>query len=386
MHSKNDKHLSYNSHAMKIAMFYDARHIVWWWRNHVENICSKLCNKYDCEIDLYTRRIEEEIPLNKNIKWLRIIYCWNKKKFFDPRERIVSIISMARKCFKISKTKKYDIIHAHTYLPLVAWKISSYVLKIPIIATIHWSQLLDIWEKTLWYYIQKVLLTKVKYDYEVCVWSNFLKYKNVNSKIINIWNGVNIEEYRGDKVQHNWFTILFVWRLERTKWVDILIDAIDIVRKIHSNIKVNIVWYWYDEIKYKTYAQKKWLDKIISFVGKKTDKSLLHYYKSSDLMVVPSRAEGFGIIILEAMASWIAVIATKSWWPEDIIQDWVNWVLIPKENAEYLATEIIKFIENNKEVNAMIQQWYNTIINRYSWDKIVDQLFNLYNNIKQWNN
>jgi hypothetical protein len=62
---------------MKIAMIYDARDIIWWWRVHVENICKQLCTNHGCNIDLFIRKVKNKtVPLSKSIPWLNIYYYW----------------------------------------------------------------------------------------------------------------------------------------------------------------------------------------------------------------------------------------------------------------------------------------------------------------------
>jgi glycosyltransferase involved in cell wall biosynthesis len=293
---------------MKIAMIYDARDIIWWWRVHVENICKQLCTNHGCNIDLFIRKVKNKtVPLSKSIPWLNIYYYWPDTSFFNPIWRLFSLIHGSIAVIQKNKKEQYNIIHAHSYLPLLSGKIASMITKIPIIATIHGSQIMDIGKKNISYFIQKRLLTRIRYNYQICVGSNFLQYPNININIKNIGNWVNIDEFTWNKTPHNNYTILFVWRLERTKGVDILIDAINHIQTqklTKQKFVVKIVGYWYEEDKYKELVNKKNLNHLISFEWQKIWKELIKYYKSSDLMVVPSRAEWFWIIILEAMAAW----------------------------------------------------------------------------------
>lgn len=376
---------------MKIAMLYDAWDVVWWGRVHVENICKQLIHNHDCTIDLFVRAITtDEGVIKKNneqlLDWkLHIIRCGRPKKFFNLFERIFSLFSMTFVFLRYNKKEKYDILHAHTYLPLLVGKIWSMLTKIPIIATVHGSQIMDIGKRSFAYYIQKILLTKIKYALEICVGKNFLEYSNVN-KVVNIWNGVNMEEFIWEHYSsnQNLKKLLFVWRLDRTKGVDVLIDAIEyIVHTLYiTNILLDVVGYGYDEKKYHDQVKKYWLQKYIIFHWSKQWKELIKFYKQADIMIVPSRAEWFGIIILEAMASGIPVIATRSGGPEDIIQDWRNWFLVKKSDALDLAKKIVEFIQwNIKNLNQIVDNWYVTIRKRYTWESISSQIYTQYESL-----
>lgn len=374
---------------MRIAMLYDARDVVWWWRVHVENLCKNLINNFWCEVDIFTRNIvitneNKSLDFKNEYLWwkLHIIRCGSKTKFFNLYWRLQSLFAMFNAFLKYNKRKKYDIIHWHTYLPLVVWKLLSVFTKIPIVATIHWSQIMDVWKKSLAYYIEKRLLTWIKYDCEIAVWKNFLSYKNKN-KPINIGNGVNMSDFTVNKEvlsKKEKYKLLFVGRLDWTKWVDVLINSIEkLVDRWFHDFILNIVWYGYDEEIYKKMVSDKRLWKNIHFVWQKTWKELKEYYATSDIMIVPSRAEWFGIIILEAMASWIPVIATKSGWPEDIIQNWENWFLVENENSSMISDRILSLINmDKKELNKIISNGFDTIKKKYTWKIIAEKVYQQY--------
>lgn len=376
---------------MKIAMIIDARDpILGGWQIHVKNICEKLIKNHNCDVDLFVRALEsddwvlfykDEILLNGR---LRVFRCWRPKKFFHLWERILSIFSIFFRVIHENKIKKYDIIHAHTFLWLLSWKLSSFILKVLIIWTVHGANLLDTWKKWLYYYVEKTLLTCIKYDTLISVWSSFLKYENRNKNIKVIWNGINIEDFESiESVKNNnIFKILFVWRLEWTKWIDILIDAINQLDKKlleEKKVEFHLVWYWYQEEEYKEIIKKYNLEKYVFFRWKITWSDLIQEYKSSDLFILPSRTEGFWITLLEAMISKVPVIATRCGWPEDIIENWKNGFLVDKENSEELKNIISEFLTwKVTNLDIIKQNWYNTVINNFTWDIITEKIFNEY--------
>lgn len=374
---------------MKIAMIMDAWDpIIWGGQVHVQNICEKLIINHNCSIDLFVRSLEwddwkiydkDEILLDGKLKIFR---CWRPKQFFHFIERILSIFSIAFKI--IHQNKKYDLIHAHAFLWLLSWKIASSCLQIPIIATIHWANLLDKWEKNVFYFIEKFLLTQIKYDQMISVWSRFLEYKNINKNIIVIWNGVNLSSFDQTKKQgeSNVYKILFVGRLEWTKWIDILIEAVKLLdREIleKNGVEFHLIWYWYQESDYKNLVRIYNLDKYIFFRWKITGDKLVREYRSSNVFVLPSRTEWFPITILEALASCLPVIATRCWWIEDIIFNWKNWFLIKKENVNELAKILTSFINGNiLNLDKIIENGYKYTSEHYTWDLIAKKTMSCY--------
>ncbi len=376
---------------MKIAMIIDAWDpIVGWWQVHVRNICEKLIKNHNCEIDLFVRSLKwddwkiynkDEILLN----WkLRIIRCGRPKDFFNFFERLLSIFSISYRVVKENKKQYYDLIHSHVYLWAISWKIVSIFLNISIILTCHWTHILDKWKNNLEYFIEKIILTKIKYNTEITVWNSLFKYKNINNNIVLIWNGINIDDFDNInlKKNKNIYKILFVWRLDEFKWVDILIESIKNLDKSIldlKNLEIHLIGYGYKEEEYKDLVKKYNLEKYIIFRWKIFWNNLIEEYKSSDLFVLPSRSEWFWIVILEAMLYKIPVISTKSGWPEDIIESWINWFLIEKENILELKNILLDFITwNISNLDEIKENWYNTLLCKYTWDKITNLIYNEY--------
>ena len=71
--------------------------------------------------------------------------------------------------------------------------------------------------------------------------------------------------------------------------------------------------------------------------------SLPDFFDAIDVLLVPSWEEPFGLVVLEAMASGIPVIATAAGGPLDIIRSGVDGILVPPRNPKALAEAILSF-------------------------------------------
>jgi D-inositol-3-phosphate glycosyltransferase len=63
-------------------------------------------------------------------------------------------------------------------------------------------------------------------------------------------------------------------------------------------------------------------------------------YRGATCLAVPSDEEGFGMVVLEAMASGVPVVATRCGGPEEIITDGSDGFLVPLDNAQALASRL----------------------------------------------
>jgi len=88
------------------------------------------------------------------------------------------------------------------------------------------------------------------------------------------------------------------------------------------------------EESYVTALKLKARDLPVEFLG---FVSLPEFFEMVDVLLVPSWEEPFGIVLLEAMASGLPVIATAAGGPLDIIHSGTDGILVPPRNPEALA-------------------------------------------------
>ncbi|MBU2453216.1 MAG: glycosyltransferase family 4 protein, partial [Proteobacteria bacterium] len=129
----------------------------------------------------------------------------------------------------------------------------------------------------------------------------------------------------------------------------------------------------------KCMAQKnKVLDHFI-FLGKRDD--IPEVMNTFDLLVVPSRAEPFGKVIIEAMACNKCVIASEVGGIPEILIDGENGLLVPSEDIEALKTAILKVIENKEFANNLANNGLSTVRDHFSIDALVNKTQQLYSNL-----
>lgn len=206
---------------------------------------------------------------------------------------------MVRRIVSEHRKSPYDAIHAHAFLGLLSGKIASLLLRRPVVATVHGANLLDKGDKTLFYWVEKWLLTQIRYDAQITVGSSFLRYPNANLPVV-IPNGVNVEEFdRVENCPDDRFGILFVGRFEWTKGLDVLIDAVKILRDNDEallrrlKIEFRLVGYGYSEAEYRQKIAYGGLDEYFRFLGRMEGEKLIAEYKKARIFVLPSRTEGF---------------------------------------------------------------------------------------------
>src|SRR3989344_4061027 len=249
---------------------------------------SKRIAKRGYNIDIITRN-NGEYKCQK-VKNLNVFQIGAKS---NPDDNFSRIIFLVRAFFHLH-AKDYDVIHLQAFLPgLLALPIR-YFLKKPTIFTVHGTRMFEKNPKfSFGFSLEKIILTKIKYDVEISVTKAFLKFKNVNRNIKVIGNGIDFKKFDNIKVKKAPYPkILWVGRFDKVKRIDNLIMAMEVVVRKIPDPKLTLVGYGYEEKNLKKLMNKLNLNKHIEFVGKKTDDDLIREYKSSHLFVLPSSSEG----------------------------------------------------------------------------------------------
>src|SRR3989338_4116583 len=238
---------------MRICMLIDAWEPVWGGgQAHVWEVSSRLVKSHNCIVDIFVINLKNKKKHSQVESYLGgklRIFRVGKPRDFSLLTRLIWCWNVFWKVKKINKGRKYDIIHAHSDVPGIPGKFLSRSLGIPVVYTVHGSGLKVIREmykgrlrSFVVYHLKKFLETGIKYDTEISVDKEFLKYNNVNNNIEVIPNGVEIEKF--DKIpakKSKKFKILFVGRIHPQKGLRYLIKAVDNIRHRLKNAEIHIV-------------------------------------------------------------------------------------------------------------------------------------------------
>jgi glycosyltransferase involved in cell wall biosynthesis len=143
----------------------------------------------------------------------------------------------------------------------------------------------------------------------------------------------------------NKHSIVCCGRLVKLKGFDVLIRSMVEVRQKFPSVHLSIVGDGPERQNLEKLVQDLSLQNNVKFVG--FVKAPEQYFLSSEIFALTSFLEGFGNVIVEAMVSGAAVIATDCpHGPKEIIQHGINGLLVPVNNIEALSKAIIQMLEN----------------------------------------
>ncbi len=166
-------------------------------------------------------------------------------------------------------------------------------------------------------------------------------------------------------------TLIFVGRLRRSKRINHLIQALQVVRKQIPNIQLRIVGGG-GKPRYEqklNYLVRKWnLQNNITFYGYVDEQTKQDLIKQSHAIVVTSAREGWGIVVTEANALYTPGIGYNIAGIRDSIIDGQTGLLTKKNNPQLLS-EVIVTLLSDKTLYLKLRQNALNKAKEFSWDR-----------------
>jgi len=157
---------------------------------------------------------------------------------------------------------------------------------------------------------------------------NYLQRIGVEAPLTNIPTGIDLSEF--NNLDHNWLrdnyglsktdkVLLFVGRLGKEKNVAFLLKAFEIVLNRHPQTILVLVGSGPQENNLRKMARQMGIDNRLIFTGVLPRSSIVHCYASADLFVFPSVTDTQGLVIGEAKATGLPVVAIRAFGPAENI-------------------------------------------------------------------
>jgi glycosyltransferase involved in cell wall biosynthesis len=179
--------------------------------------------------------------------------------------------------------------------------------------------------------------------------------------------GVNYSEIRNivESIEHKKYDAVFMKRLQAVKGIFDLIDIWEKVVAQNPSAKLLIIGDGKDSDKSKEMVKEKNLEKNIEFAGPIIDAKLkFTKLAESKVFVLPTYEENWAIVIGEAMAAGIPLLAYDLKELAEVWED--NFVQIPLGNKGYFAEQILELLESPEELEKIAQKALN-FVKKYDW-------------------
>lgn len=171
--------------------------------------------------------------------------------------------------------------------------------------------------------------------------------------------------------------ILFVGRLTNQKGCEYLIRAIPYVAR-YFNVKLLIAGDGYLRSDLELTASSAGVRSRTIFAGYVGDEDLTDLFLSSDLMVIPSVYEPFGVVALEAMSARLPVVASNVDGLAEIVNHEENGILVFPRDSSSIAWGISRVLSDPGNTARMIDNAVRDVHSRFSWKAVAVETLNAY--------
>jgi phosphatidyl-myo-inositol alpha-mannosyltransferase len=197
-------------------------------------------------------------------------------------------------------------------------------------------------------------------------------------------NGVDVERFAPENVHplpelmDGRPNVLFVGRPEKRKGVGYLLRAYPEVKAAFPDARFVVVGAgnWEDS-PYRAYIDRHKMRDIV-VVGRVSDDDLPCYHRSAHAFCAPAtEGESFGIVLLEAMAAALPVVATSIEGYSQVMTDGREGLLVRPRDEHALARGICEVLQDRERARTMGDCGRATA-RLYSWDRVAEQIADFY--------
>ncbi len=177
---------------------------------------------------------------------------------------------------------------------------------------------------------------------------------------------------------NNKLVISYLGRIQKYKGLDQVISVLPVIVKKHKNTLFLAIGKDAGDVeRLRNLVNKLGVNKNVIFTGQLSHEDKLRALDISEISVLPSEWEAFGIGILESMARGNAIISTKTEGGKFLVKDGINGYLYDYKDTNNLKNHLLKLIEDNKARKTIINNNLKMAKN-YTTEKITDELEKLY--------
>lgn len=318
-------------------------------------------------------------------------------------------LSYALLIAKSLKSEQCDVVHLHNFPQMVSI-IRFFNPKIKIVLEMHCEWLTQLNRKMIERHLKKADLIIGVSDYITD--KIRIRFPEFSHRCKTLINGVDTAVFTNERQLHDSTKeatkqLLFVGRVSPEKGVHVLLDAFRQVLKHYPQAHLTVVGpkasmsadflarlsddsftkqlAQFHTIDYMSYLDSKIsndLSSRITFTGSIPHRLLNEYYRSADIVILPSVCnEPCALPLFETMASGIPVIASRGGGTPEVIINGENGLLVKRNDVSGLAEAILTLISDETLTELMGIAGRKRAVQLFSWEQTVAKLIKLYKNM-----
>ncbi len=221
------------------------------------------------------------------------------------------------------------------------------------------------------------------------------KGKDVGVPLEAVSNGVDLSAFKPGKASDDVYnkynipknvpTILYIGRVDPEKQVDVVLRSFAKFLNKHKldNLSKTLFLVAGDGVALsglKSEAKKLGIEDSVKFLGRVTAPDLYGIYKMGDVFVTASQIETQGIVLIEAAASGLPLIAVNGGAVAEVCQNNVNGILLEPDNEEGIV-KAISTILSDDDLRQKMSEASLKIATEHSLERTIDKFLEIYNKV-----
>jgi len=280
----------------------------------------------------------------------------------------------------VLENEEFDVLHIHEpFVPSLGWTAMNHA-ECPIVATFHANS-----ERFFWYWLGKPILKRVfpVFDGVVAVSpaarETAARYFAGQYRVIP--NGIDLTRFRAPGARRPGAPrVLYVVGDSRRKGLGYLLRALRYLSADLPPFELDVCGSDEHADKFARLVPERFAGRV-RFRGRIAHDDLPELYQDADVFCAPSLGnESFGIVLLEAMATRTAVLASNIEGYRDVVGDGAEGLLVPPRNARALAAGLERLLRDEPLRDACAERGLQTV-QRYSWEIVADEVMQLYRDV-----
>jgi glycosyltransferase involved in cell wall biosynthesis len=296
---------------------------------------------------------------------------------FDPRS--------VCKLLKIIKAEKIDIVHTHLPHAGVFGRLVGKLAGAKVVTTYHYGYEL---KRRFIYTVEDKLLflsdSIIAMSYAV---KNALIDKGISAEKIDvIYNAVDLkylQSLESRSIEKKKVLLGSIGRLIPSKRFVTLIEALVNVRQEIDNIQLEIIGDGPEREHLEKTIRERNLEKHVRLWGTLSNRETLKRLSQWDIFAFTPVWEGFGVVIIEAMAYSKPVVVTDVGGISELVRDGQTGFLIPPDRPDLLAEKIIKLSINATLRSKLGAAARKDVEKNYSMEVMVEKVEQIYKKLFQ---
>ena len=307
-------------------------------------------------------------------------------------------LALASMICEVAREHSLDLVHMHYAIP---HSVSAYLARemckcdryLPFVTTLHGTDITLVGRDPSYLPITRFGIEQS--DAVTCI-SRYLrdatrKTFGVDRPIEVIYNFIDTEFYRrvpnegvrrelapnGERI------MLHVSTFRPIKRITDCIEVAARVSKSNPRVKLVMCGDGPERQDAEALAARLGISDNVSFVGQQPQLKIREYLSVTDVLLLPSQSESFGLVALEAMSCEVPVIATRVGGVPEVVDDGESGHLFEIGDVTGMAEAAIRVLDDNEEMQRLGTNGRNTAVTRFASERIMPRYEELYRGLIQ---